>query len=53
MCEICIKIFNKSVNRGIAQKSRGAGKFFSTGGPGCLGEVGKILLYRVGEGLTL
>ena len=28
MCEICIKIFNKSKNRSIAQKSRGAGNVF-------------------------
>ena len=34
MCEICIKIFKKSENRGIAQKSRGVGNFFSTGGLG-------------------
>ena len=38
MCEICIKIFNKSENRGIARKSRGGWQiFFLQGGPGCLG----------------
>ena len=53
MCEICIKIFNKSENRGIARKSRGGlANFFSTGGPGCLGGgAGKILLYRGGAEL--
>ena len=53
MCEICIKIFNKSENCGIARKSRGAGKFFFYRGAGCLGggEAGKILLYRGAEPL--
>ena len=31
MYEICNKIFNKSKNRGIAQKFRGADNFFPTG----------------------
>ena len=39
MCVICNKAFNKSANCGILQKSRGAGKSFSTGA-GCLGEGG-------------
>ena len=35
MCEICIKIFNKSENRGIARKSRGGWQiFFLQGGLG-------------------
>ena len=37
MCEICIRIFNKSENGGTAQQSRGAGNFFLQRGPGCLG----------------
>ena len=53
MCEICIKIFNKSENRGIARKSRGgSGKFFFyRGGLGAWGGAGKILLYRGAEPL--
>ena len=51
MCQICIKIFNKSENRGIARKSRGAGKFFSTGGGWVLRGAGIILLYRGAEPL--
>ena len=39
MCEICIKIFNKSENRDIARKSRGRGWqiFFLQGGLGVWG----------------
>ena len=52
MCEICIKIFNKSENRGIARKSREClANFFSTRGAGRLRGAGKILLYRGAEPL--
>ena len=43
MCDICMKIFNKSENRGIARKSRGGWQFFFY--------RGKILLYRGAEPL--
>ena len=45
MCELCNKIFNKSENCGIAQKSRGKLTMFSYRGGG------KILLYRRGVSL--
>ena len=53
MCEICIKIFNKSENRGIARKSRGGWQFFflQGGRAGCLEGAGKTLLYRGSEPL--